>query len=204
MNYRFPDNPMRISELRLAEIAALEGGDWLSQPKLDGWRRPMYRSDGTWSFHSKHGTGKAAVLPDPSLVEELESLRLPDGIGLDGEMLGRRCSSYFRGEQALAIWDLLYEDGQWVGGQPIEERLRRLNRLLRVKRARGEWAMAGSLVTPRVLVVKTSTEHLDLYHEQKGFPASEGIVMKRRSSSLVGSFTKSMDNPDWLKIKYRE
>jgi hypothetical protein len=205
MPYMTPDNPHRQYLPWVREIEAEQPGRWIAQRKRNGWRRPGYKL-GCWTFHSKYETGEEAKAQPPlDLVAELESLGIPDGTAFDMEWMGRRDTEYTKGQNWFEIFDLVYWNKRWQGDVPLKDRLANLKDLLYLCRAKAK--MDGKMldaehITPRIILMPVVEKNfVEFYEQQKLDPLSEGMVMKRLNSTLLGN---GRDNPFWLKIKYRE
>lgn len=203
MIYQSPDDPNRVSADFIRRLDAdYPPGTWIAQPKYDGWRRPVYISDGKFEFYSKRGGGEQARKQPPSdLVKELEGMRWPDECALDMEWMGPRCKDELRdrygpGYNGFMIFDILYVDGYWQGRVPFKDRLESLKSIFAV-------ASAG-IEVPRIALAPTYTGSLaEAFEESKRDPLVEGIVVRRSSSGLIGGRSPKK-NPGWMKVKYRE
>ena len=54
------------------------------------------------------------------------------------------------------------------------------------------------------IVPFTTGRYQDFFEFSKTLPGAEGIVLKHKTSRFIGSVRKSVDNPMWLKVKWRE
>lgn len=205
MRYRFPDNPILHYPEFLAAIEADEPWQWVAQAKRNGWRRPGYKEGGKWTFHAK--SGREAVQPPQWLVEEMESLRIPDGTALDMEWMGRRDVAFLDGRHWFEVFDILYWRGRWLGEEPLSRRLERLGDVMGTAFSKGR--PAGIALAPTVrsgfkgVFDAMRTEYLAQRRGTEGM-LSEGLVAKRLDGGLMGGVTRALDNPTWYKIKYRE
>lgn len=197
--FRKPDNPTRDFEPFLHKLdGGFERGNWIAQPKGDGWRRPGYKEDGVWSFYAKATMGEEARhTPPAKLINALLECGLPDGVALDMEWMGTRCTQYTGGQHWFVIYDLLYVHHEWLGNEPLSARLDMLSGLFRKKKL------------PQTIILCPSTEEdfVEYFNAQKDNKLSEGIVCKRLNSKLLGRLpgtTSDCHNPDWRKVKYRD
>jgi hypothetical protein len=190
MPYRRPDDPRRVSWDFVKKLDQEDApGTWLAQKKSDGWRRLAYRRRGTWAYYSKHD--REAKSPPGDLVAEFESLPWPDNVAFDMEWVGPRCVDVLRGRHEFRVHDLLYMNGIWQGDVTFLRRHEALAKLFK-----------GS---ERVSLTPVVGENLyKLFEEQKEDPLSEGIVIRRAGSGLIGDPRKVHDNPSWFKCKYRD
>ena len=200
MLFRYPDDPRRISVEKLKTVEETEpAGSWLAQKKWDDWRKPAYKINGVWTFKSKHAK-EARIIPPPDLVRELDALQLPDNTALDLGWVGRRdVYETLNGRNFLVLWDLLYWNDQWQGQVPYLQRWANLKTLVTLHKEK------ASIPTDRILLAETREKGFaEYFEEQKQDPLSEGIVLKRTISKLIGNASKAEDNPHWWKVKYRD
>lgn len=201
MLFRFPDDPNRISLDYLKQLEdETPQGELIGQIKSDGWRRPGYKINGVWKFFAKRGTGEeAAKTPPADLVHELASMAWPDNVALDMEWMGPRCKDHLKGQHHFRIFDLLYVGGVWQGKIQFKERYAKLQAMVEEARRKGRGP------SDRIVLVETRTSNLcEWFKEQKDDPLSEGLVVRRAGSGLVGNSRTNSTNPQWFKIKYRD
>lgn len=188
-NARYSDNPRPISLEYLTQLDRDKPDTWLAQPKLDGWRRIMYLTDQGWVFLAKHD--KARVPLPENLQADLDSLGLPEGTGLDCEWVGNRQAG---GKHSLVLFDLLMLDYQWLGQTGFAERYDKLTDLVLPKLGHDE----------RPVKISTCYRNpglVTLFHSQQHIPQSEGLVIRRADSKLIGDWSGCKDNPLWFKCK---
>ena len=197
--FRPMNNPKRISQDFLKRMALQEvPGSWLAQPKYDGWRCQGYKSDGAWQFYAKSGE-PSSKLPPQDLRDELAALFADqDGIALDMEWMGPRCVPELRNRYGVGnyngfrVFDLLYVNGLWVGGDPFSQRYANLSTIMALSKAKVE--------APRIEVVPAVDREWDkMFEESQKDDLLEGIVLRRATSKIV----LAEDNPSWYKAKYR-
>jgi ATP-dependent DNA ligase len=196
MKFRYPDDPGRISVEGLAQMEQDWPGYLLAQVKGDGWRRPAYIEEGQVTFYAKRGDGQeAATQPPQDLIDEFMDMGWPDGIALDMEWMGPRCVEVLKGRHEFWIFDMMYFEGKWLGRRTgFEARLRLLREVL-----------SGLSMPPRVKLLETwSSDFVAHFDEQKQNPLSEGLVLRRKDSKLIGSNTSAKKNPGMMKVKYRD
>ena len=182
---RRPDKPLGGGTPRLLALCEREGG-YLCEAKLKGSRALVTR-DGVYSR-----TGKPLAVPDMLRdgIEEVLSLYGPKEVALDGELVVERAALMSSGRvvpltAGLYLFDLVVCDGQWLGHIPFEER-RDL-----VFTGTSEWITTPASVT---------SGFVEFYERQTGI--SEGVVVKRLSSTLVGGTKRSSINNAWLKCRH--
>ena len=195
---RFCDNPRLISVDMLAKLDKDPPGTWCGQKKLDGWRRTITKSAGNptgtpWSYQAKHTSGLAAKSMPDDLRTTFESLPWPAGV-YDCEWVGPRQAG---GEHSLWVFDLLHGKGRWLGDTPFFHRYALLKEIM----AGVAWKNAGGIY---LVPVFSNPGLVDRFMEQTTDDLSEGIVIRRADSGLVGSTTACKDNPLWFKVKFKD
>jgi len=187
---RQPDNPSLVSLNFLQQIDSEATGLWTAQSKLNGWRRTAWRIDGAWQFSAKHKTGPAARPLPKELIAEFASIEWPecDVLALDMEWVGPR-----GGGDSLHIFDLLSCKHGWLGNTAFTARHLMLERI-----------MSGQQTKAIRLVPYWSNPGLgEKFMEQLQHPYSEGLVIRRADSGLIGAFDKCANNPHWFKVKFQ-
>ncbi len=196
--FRYPDSPILTGPAELMRIEREEPGRHVAQFKWDGWRRPIYISDGKIELYSKHDF-QAKKHPPRELIEEIKALGFPDGTAFDAEWMGLRETELLNGRHYMVLFDMLYFNGQWQGELSYDERYSNLKTLFELHKARAK------VQTPNIILEPVrEVGLLAMYEESKLNPLTEGIVIKRRASKLKGKFTGSAENPNWLKCKWRQ
>lgn len=183
MNFRFPDKPTRGAP---GILDTLREGDWLAQFKPDGFRCLIDWDGRRAILTSRHA--KQLPVSHDLLGELAEALRhvLPGSV-IDAEWMGRRDGQ----PEGLYLFDLLVDEGCWIGHHGA---IGRFNTL------RGD-------ITPteRVRIVPwTLNGYPEFFERSKAAPGVEGIVLKRTDSKFIGSTRTSVDNPHWIKVKWRD
>lgn len=183
-----------------------EGLDPLSytmEPKFDGYRIPTIAgSDRVFTFTRQKNPLKLPA----TLQDELNSLNLPAGTVLDGEIWSPAKRGGWdnlpQGQCKLSFWDVIREGTKDVSSESIETRRQILTNLL-------------SNSTPNIMqatVYAVSFENLRMLEQQarevrdgqalrSGF--IHGVVLKRNGSPRRDHACRSVEHPDWLKIVYR-
>ena len=196
--FRYPDNPCLTLSSELYRIDNQETGKWVAQFKHDGWRRPIYISDGEINYFSKHDF-QAKDLPPEKLQAEVKALKFPDGTAFDAEWMGKRATALLGGRHYLILFDLLYFAGQWQGNLPYHERYAALQTLIVRHKAQAK------VETPNVVLEPIcELGFLAMFERSKKMPLTEGIVLKGKDSKLKGNLLKSAENGYWLKCKWRQ
>jgi bifunctional non-homologous end joining protein LigD len=167
------------------------GGDWVYEPKWDGYRAIVTVSGGDVSLRSRNGNDLTERFRNVARATAL-AIRSSDAV-LDGEVCflddaGRSRFSLLQeggGTGALVIFDLLELESEPLVDEPLDERRRRLEELV--------GPSAAVLVSPRfddgdALLVAARQQEL------------EGVVAKRRDSR----YQPGRRSPDWQKLKLRQ
>lgn len=200
---RYGDDPVMVSpDMWLPQVNREERSKWWATVKYDGWRRFIYWTGELSLLSKSRGAGEEARRPLPSvLMDQLKSLCavLPEGTAFDAEWLGPRGGF----EDELIIHDLLYVDGVWMGHLGYERRHPLVAGLMATAKA-GE-------IAPRIRVVEAwhDVDLEELFEAQRVNPKSEGLVLKRVGVPLIQTDVfkiadKVRDNPNYVKIKYRD
>lgn len=192
---RHPDQPALIplhgSALSLELLDRDPPGTWLAQPKLNGWRRVLHHlGGGCWNVQAKKDTARKPL--PVVLLSAVAGLPWPGKVVLDCEWVGPR-----GGDEALHIFDMLGYNGEWLGDRSFETRYHALMNLF--------LGMPIGGPVPRCLELVPCWPNpglLGRFADQLGNPESEGLVIRRADSGLVGSFNGPATNPAWYKVKF--
>jgi ATP-dependent DNA ligase len=180
--FRYPDKPTTSS---LGVLDHLVDGEWLADLKYDGWRA-LIRWDGNMvTFTSRH---RKALPGTPGLLLEARDCLhgLPPAL-LDGEWMGRRDDQ----PESLVFFDMLEIGAESCWSRTADDRRTRLVGMIQ-------------RLTPRIRMVEYVDRGYRDFFERSKVPGCVGIVLKRKDSKLIGSIRNSVDNPNWLKVKWRE
>jgi bifunctional non-homologous end joining protein LigD len=171
------------------------GPDWLHEIKFDGYR-VIARKDGgqvrlwarTTSDYSKAFTrirDAVAALPVHSAVLDGEAVVMRPDNSFDFETLRSRQG---QAEAILVAYDIMDADGQDLRPEPLEERRKRLAKLLsRSNKALRDGIQLSEAITGDGAAIFRHACWMDL----------EGIVSKRIGSRYVSGRTRA-----WLKTRY--
>lgn len=218
MEFRFPDDPIRLPPTSPMFRNIDADGSWRAQPKRNGWRRIAYKENGAWTLHAKRDTSPEAKRPlPPDLVQRLAAFPIPDGTALDLEWMGTRDVAFTGGQNWLEAFDIDYWNYQWQGDIPFDERMKSLADLIALCSAMVRSDIKTLILVPTwkgdiyrqfcrlAMEWKDSQEKLTQGKILANEGAiSEGLVLKRGNSTLRGDRWKTVDNPAWVKVKYRE
>lgn len=201
--FRFPDQPLLCSLDHLKKMDDDPPGTWLAQSKLDGRRRFAVLQDGKWTYRAKNRDDAQALPAD--LRASFEAIPWPDGLGLDFEFCGLRK----QGDQpSIWIFDMFRFHNADLFNMRFDERVARLSIL-------GAQMLLTSMPSFDSSDVDCDNfEHLhfvesvpnpglvDFFVEQMQNPLSEGIVVRRADSTMIGSYNKCAENSAWVKCKF--
>lgn len=191
---RLSDNPQTASLDLLRTLDAEEPGRWIAQPKLDGWRRFAFKHEEGWKWISKPGgTGSLRPLPVP-LKEQFESMPWPTGIGLDMEWMGPRDAG---GKHSLHVFDILTFGPRWIGDLSFIQRAVTLAEVWLDMTER-----QGRPDDVHLVRCQNNPGLVDFFAMQLQDPASEGLVVRRADSKIIGHDLKCGVNPHWFKFKF--
>lgn len=190
---RYSDIAAPISLNLLREIDKSPPGTFYGQTKKDGKRRMIFHTPGTfeWLYLAKNRTD-SQQMPTP-LRAAFESMKWPEGIGVDAEFVGTRQKD---GTPELYLFDQLARAGKWIGNEPFTERYASLARVF-----------AALLDVPpsiHLLPAWSNPGLVDRFMEQMQDPLSEGLMIRRADSKLIGSPKGCAVNALWMKCKFRE
>jgi ATP-dependent DNA ligase len=188
MRRRFPDKPNEMSASQLP-ILDLQGG-YIATAKQDGWRC-MIEVDGNGKIEFLSRTWRPLPI-SPRLKDLVASMGLPKNTMLDTEWMARRADVT---QETLHLITIPWFDDVWLGDQYETTR----------------WARAVELMGKLPLEAQTlfslpkwtDSEYSKLFEWSKANPSTEGIVLKRKNSYLIGHLRTSWTNTSWIKIKWR-
>lgn len=192
--------PIQPMEPILSE-RVIEGTDRLYQVKWDGVRVLSYVAKGSVRLWNRRQRQRTETYPE--LVSDLEETLAKDAL-MDGEVialdprtgkpdffrvlkrdLSRRTTPRLmeRVPVYYVVFDLIYLDGKWLTDHPLEERLKRLSRILPPSK--------------RIHFCDSYDDGMALWEQTKD-QELEGIVIKERR----GRYHIGKKHPTWLKVKH--
>lgn len=169
-------------------------GEWLAERKYNGTRNLIYVTDGEVSL-ARPGVEHKQFSPSRELLKEIKSLNLETGRNyiLDGELLDRKTSTpQYKGK--IVLYDVLMAGSYLFGSPNLEGRYRILQDICRYPTER-EGAVGIALrVTDNIWMAETFYDHFyDRFNDFIGHPEIEGLVLKRKASSLDNFGQKPYD-----------
>lgn len=188
----FPDKPgLTLAPQGLNAIR----GEWLAQPKPDGWRCLVLIGHDDVRYISR----AHKPLPVSQELREQWDAELIATFGadtlLDAEWLQRRPSAR---TERLWVFDLLAATGYTTRQMSAIERWEMLERTL---------GPGHGLLLPTVLTA-TQVERETFWNDirpggPRHDPAYEGMVLKDVESRYIGSVRACAANPRWIRVKWR-
>lgn len=169
--------------------------NWLYELKYDGFRALTYLNRGRASMVSKKGITYKRF--DELCHHVASALRAREAI-LDGEIVCMDAQGrprfydlmFRRGEPRLALFDILWKDGEDLRTQPLIQRKKILRKLVPAK-------------DTHLLYV----DHVDDGHGLYDLVCREdleGVIMKPKQSPYTGSYWLKIRNPAYSQIPGRE
>jgi len=193
--------PMKPVQVDMEVASGLSPDKYVVERKYDGWRAVLIVNGRTRLWTRQR---RPIEVPEP-FQEALESLRLPRGTVLDGEIWNPTKRGGWKDPEGdgcrLTLWDCIRDGATDVGRHPLEDRRKALetlvgegsNGILVVNQeAATAEALAGILAEARAARASS-----DL---RSGF--IHGAVMKRRGSPRHDHPTRSVEHADWLKVVF--
>ncbi|MEO3945565.1 RNA ligase family protein [Gorillibacterium sp. CAU 1737] len=192
--------PLHPFEPKLAEHVP-EGPDWITQIKWDGVRMLIYGTTEEVRLFNRKKNERTAQYPEflelrqyceaDSVILDGEIIALEDGLPSfhqvmrrDGVRVQERVETAARTVPVVyMVFDLLYLNGHWVTGEPLERRQELLTRHI--------------IPGPHLQLVPSVTEGAALFQavSERGM---EGVVSKQRTST----YAPGAKDGRWVKIKH--
>jgi len=196
--WRCADKPFEISFEELRRIEQDERGEYIATMKLDGYRTLVdFTNKNPIAFSRKetpsiHPVNKSL---EEAMLQFMEENNLPEGSRIDGEWCARRkgarsgLSSLSPGQEQIVIFGVFYLGKEWLGDTAEGERWNLVK----------NWKYNDKVI----LAESTEVDYVDLFKKSKEDWKYEGIVLKDRSSFLIGDPDSCKQNPLWLKVRWR-
>jgi hypothetical protein len=206
---RHVDLPQLVDVSFLDELDKEEPGTYLAQPKIDGHHLDARQSGKVWKFYNKHGHIIKKKIPAELMADWVEFTAPLDGkdARFNAEWVGPRCNS----PHHIVLRDLYEWEGEWMGHTMFVDRYAALAKVY------DELVSEFGSIPERIRLSECwpsglpenatdGWEYVSLrsrFLQQLQDPTSEGLVIRRFNSLLIGSTTKATENPHWFKIKAR-
>jgi bifunctional non-homologous end joining protein LigD len=183
--------PFRVEPMLATLVAEpFDKPSWVYEEKYDGDRLLAYKEDARVRLLTRNGIDRTKNFPE--IAGAIKRLR-PAAVLLDGEVVvfDRERVSRFqllqqsRGKAVYAVFDCLYADGKDLRHEPLSERRKILERIVRGK-------------APLLLSHRLAANGLEAYKIAKR-TGYEGVVAKDLFSPYVQKRSKY-----WLKVKVHQ
>lgn len=202
--FRYPDKPVRMYSELLSDLES--SCDYIATQKLDGWRCVASINRGRATYQSRINK----ELPVSEIITEgFKNLNI-DNITFDSEWMKRRPD--YDGPECLYVFGITHLDDTWIGHwDEIDRFSMLLQRILNLETV--DFSRAESLIEMieehnknHVIRIPQFTikDYTQFFNRQRTQPETEGIVLKRRKSSLIGDINKNAKNFNWYKVKWRD
>lgn len=195
----YPMKPMRIND---SLLGSLKLEDYILEKKYDGYRALLIVEEGGFKLFTR----QKVELPIPNnLRPQIESLKLPPGTMLDGELWTPASRGSWTHDRnvvcSLTFWDVIAHGGKSAGSTPLEDRRALLEGLLG-KGTENVGLVEWEPVTKERIeeIRKEAMEHRVASQSRSGF--IHGVVLKRKGSPRRDSPNRSVEHVDWMKIVY--
>lgn len=190
--YIYPDDPARVSIDMLKRMDDDAPGTWYGSVKHNGFRRFATKWKGEWTWKAKPaGSGALKEMPH-ALREEFEALPWPNDITLDCEWTGTRMIAEHP-KHELWVFDLLND-------KPFVERRAELYEIVNPHTCNGNWERFKHAPNVHLVPYRRNPGLVEMFAEQLTNPASEGLVVRRADSKIIGHHSRCVENPHVRKI----
>jgi ATP-dependent DNA ligase len=194
-----PDKPIRTTE----GFFDVVDGSWVCEAKLDGFRMEIGK------FHGKIHAISRHYKPEP-VCEEIRNKMyeiIPEGCSLDCEWINptriKAINTQYGTKlpliEKVMVIDVTWFNGLYLSSMNFKERtsLQIYQNLPSTSMKMEEWPLIFKAIQRPGNLAKS------FYLEQMNYQISEGVVVKKLNSKMIGSKRESAKNPSWYKIKYR-
>lgn len=188
----FPDKPgITLPPMGLNAVK----GDWLAQPKPDGWRCVVIVGGDEVVYMSRHNKPLPVSDELRARWDKYLCAAFPVDTWIDGEWMERRPAAR---EERLWLFDLISVGGYTAVQFPASERYAMLARTL---------GPDHELLLPCKLTTSQADREAFWRAVAPGGPRHqpgwEGIVLKDPESRYIGNSRKCAQNMRWIKVKWR-
>lgn len=196
-----PDKPIRTTEEFLHD---LDVDEWSCEMKLDGYRMTSSKQNGIITNRSRHNE---ILKVDDTIIEYLDGL-LENDSEIDTEWINHSRIKTINTTlhvnlplvECIGVHDVTWLNGKYLGNLKLTDR-RNCDLFKKIPEVKID-NILDNLKVFKIPMLSSGTI-IDFYNMQKDFKISEGIVIKKRNSKLIGNKSQSAKNPLWYKIKYR-
>lgn len=195
----FPFKPMKIND---SLLGSLKLDDYVLEKKYDGYRALLIVEEAGFKLFTR----QKVELPIPNnLRPQIESLKLPTGTVLDGELWTPSSRGSWTHDRnvvcSLTFWDVIAFDGKSVGSNTLEERRAVLENLLGAGTENVGLVVQEPVTKERIEEIrKEAMEHRVASQSRSGFV--HGVVLKRKGSPRRDNPNRSVEHADWMKLVY--
>jgi len=193
MIYYYPNKPILIHPTSTVVEDKSNDDDWWAEVKKNGTRLCLWKSKedsgkfksyDDFIFWNRH---KSVLKYEPSkeILEELNSLNIPEGTHIDAELLHHKTKNI---KNFIYVYDIY----RYKGKQVYES--------LEVRRNMLEEMFSGTYQHIE-LAKRYFTDFRGVFNEVIKTPENEGLVMKNKKSSIVWCLKDCLEVPWQLKIR---
>lgn len=197
--WQYPFKPVRVTDEVFSSVVSAESH--VMERKYDGFRAILIVESG-YSLWTRDRRRLDVPL---NLREQIESLALPRGTVLDGEIwnVDKRGSwrHDLREHCCLTFWDAVRIGGRSMSSDPLEVRKGALDALVAGRCP--EVGVVEHLPADRGLLAeirRDAEEHRTRTKSRSGYV--HGVVLKRKGSPRRDHATRCVEHPDWAKIVF--
>jgi ATP-dependent DNA ligase len=199
-NFAFPMKPVRV---HWSVFSDMNMDDYSMEVKLDGFRC-MVQVDSSVTFWTRD---KVQMIIPHNLQEQLNTLQIPEGTLLDGEIWNMSKRGSWRQNRseicALTLWDTIRFNNQDLSNEPLETRRECLDSIL--SKSKTEDIRATEILRPDATIAREIEQEARSFRQnaqsRSGFV--HGIVLKRRGSPRRDNAVRCREHTDWLKLIFQ-
>jgi ATP-dependent DNA ligase len=197
--WKYPFKPVRISKEKLIELNL---GEYLGEPKLDGWRCLAITHNGYIKLWTRE---KTKIEITDNLVPQIQALNLPDGTVLDGEIWTPSKRGKWRQNPKvhcqIGFWDVIRLGKTDLSKTKLEHRRSVLEHLVEGKCHDITVVDQFNPSTEKIEAIELDArQHREVSNIRSGY--IHGVVLKRKGSPRRDHSNRSTEHPDWLKIVF--
>lgn len=181
--YYFPNRPMLISPESPMVEAYSQDKLWIAEIKKNGDRLCLFKENNKFVFMNRHKQ-ELKYKPIDSIVEQLNSMDIPNGTQLDGELIHNHTKNV---KHKIYLYDI-YQIGGMRVSSVFQERRKILEALIKCNQN-------------IELATQYKDDFVNLFKEVTKKEENEGLVMKKLDSMLSFNAIKSPDVYWQVKIR---